>query len=113
MSIPLCRPLPSSTAPMVSTFTAPWQLEIVPTSTAAAAPLSPADRTIASPASTVSTANVPTPKDRKSTRLNSSHSQISYAVFCLEIKLQSRTDLAGRLLIVLIIALHEDSPQLV
>src|SRR2546430_10506476 len=24
--------------------------------------------------------------DRKSTRLNSSHSQISYAVFCLEIK---------------------------
>src|SRR2546430_13025186 len=40
-------------------------------------------------------ANVPTldrasrlqiPKDRKSTRLNSSHSQISYAVFCLKKK---------------------------
>src|SRR5256886_13150613 len=27
------------------------------------------------------------PKDRKSTRLNSSHSQISYAVFCLKKKL--------------------------
>src|SRR2546430_3800657 len=28
----------------------------------------------------------PRPKDRKSTRLNSSHSQISYAVFCLKKK---------------------------
>src|SRR5438270_10620159 len=27
------------------------------------------------------------PRDRKSTRLNSSHSQISYAVFCLKKKL--------------------------
>jgi len=61
MSIPLYRPLPPCTAPIVNRFTAPWQLEIVPTNTAAAAPVSPADRTIASPASTVSTANVPTP----------------------------------------------------
>src|SRR2546430_12998178 len=29
--------------------------------------------------------------DRKSTRLNSSHSQISYAVFCLKKKTKSRT----------------------
>src|SRR2546430_12335473 len=29
--------------------------------------------------------------DRKSTRLNSSHSQISYAVFCLKKKKQART----------------------
>src|SRR2546430_10855482 len=29
---------------------------------------------------------IPTIKDRKSTRLNSSHSQISYAVFCLKKK---------------------------
>src|SRR2546430_10097890 len=29
--------------------------------------------------------------DRKSTRLNSSHSQISYAVFCLKKKTQSHT----------------------
>src|SRR5256886_3445349 len=28
----------------------------------------------------------PPPRDRKSTRLNSSHSQISYAVFCLKKK---------------------------
>src|SRR2546430_12766702 len=28
----------------------------------------------------------PIPEDRKSTRLNSSHSQISYAVFCLKKK---------------------------
>src|SRR2546430_5178383 len=32
------------------------------------------------------------PKDRKSTRLNSSHSQISYAVFCLKKKQQARCD---------------------
>src|SRR5688572_395503 len=30
------------------------------------------------------------PKDRKSTRLNSSHSQISYAVFCLKKKKQKK-----------------------
>src|SRR2546427_5897963 len=42
--------------------------------------------------------------DRKSTRLNSSHSQISYAVFCLKKKkntseLESPTNLACRLLL--------------
>src|SRR5206468_13092954 len=31
----------------------------------------------------------PTPIDRKSTRLNSSHDQISYAVFCLKKKIAS------------------------
>src|SRR2546429_1113573 len=31
------------------------------------------------------------PRDRKSTRLNSSHGYISYAVFCLKKQLQSRT----------------------
>src|SRR2546430_3934776 len=30
------------------------------------------------------------PRDRKSTRLNSSHSQISYAVFCLKKKIDAR-----------------------
>src|SRR2546421_1291831 len=43
-------------------------------------------------------------RDRKSTRLNSSHDQISYAVFCLRSKehtseLQSRSDLVCRLLL--------------
>src|SRR5688572_31554391 len=31
-------------------------------------------------------------RDRKSTRLNSSHSQISYAVFCLKKKKQKKTE---------------------
>src|SRR2546430_6838571 len=31
------------------------------------------------------------PRDRKSTRLNSSHSQISYAVFCLKKKKKKQT----------------------
>src|SRR5256886_5733781 len=33
--------------------------------------------------------------DRKSTRLNSSHSQISYAVFCLKKKKQTRLSMLG------------------
>src|SRR2546427_3006408 len=36
-------------------------------------------------------------EDRKSTRLNSSHSQISYAVFCLKKKKDAQEPLAGRL----------------
>src|SRR2546430_3131059 len=32
-------------------------------------------------------------RDRKSTRLNSSHSQISYAVFCLKKKKKTKTEL--------------------
>src|SRR2546430_6007701 len=35
-------------------------------------------------------------RDRKSTRLNSSHSQISYAVFCLKKKEQHTPDSAKR-----------------
>src|SRR2546427_3988117 len=34
---------------------------------------------------------MPKPRDRKSTRLNSSHSQISYAVFCLKKKKKTTT----------------------
>src|SRR5438270_8976603 len=34
----------------------------------------------------------PTMRDRKSTRLNSSHSQISYAVFCLKKKIKNQKD---------------------
>src|SRR5438270_987206 len=36
--------------------------------------------------------------DRKSTRLNSSHSQISYAVFCLKKKKSSMTIVTGSVL---------------
>src|SRR2546430_13335458 len=39
-------------------------------------------------------ANVLTKADRKSTRLNSSHSQISYAVFCLKKKKIKDTEIA-------------------
>src|SRR2546430_11913421 len=39
-------------------------------------------------AKTISLAGTLSIKDRKSTRLNSSHSQISYAVFCLKKKKQ-------------------------
>src|SRR2546430_9315612 len=35
------------------------------------------------------------PTDRKSTRLNSSHSQISYAVFCLKKKKKSHQESPG------------------
>src|SRR5688572_32367503 len=35
-------------------------------------------------------------RDRKSTRLNSSHSQISYAVFCLKKKKQHEPAVLGR-----------------
>src|SRR3712207_8152520 len=33
-----------------------------------------------------------TPRDRKSTRLNSSHANISYAVFCLKKKIPNTTE---------------------
>src|SRR5256886_11575376 len=39
----------------------------------------------------VGTARIVMRRDRKSTRLNSSHSQISYAVFCLKTKNTSNT----------------------
>src|SRR6478736_10438344 len=35
-------------------------------------------------------------RDRKSTRLNSSHSQISYAVFCLKKKKRKKQEGSGR-----------------
>src|SRR2546427_12018371 len=46
----------------------------------------PVPSTIATPKLTVPSGSVGTRPDRKSTRLNSSHSQISYAVFCLKKK---------------------------
>src|SRR5256886_11810138 len=52
----------------------------------------------ASRADTAPAQSVPTgrAKDRKSTRLNSSHSQISYAVFCLKKKKSHELDYAER-----------------
>src|SRR2546430_8443102 len=47
--------------------------------------------------------------DRKSTRLNSSHSQISYAVFCLKKKKDMQTHLPARLQIGCV--LQRDDPR--
>src|SRR2546422_5530569 len=52
-------------------------LPILPTSNDASAPISAVNRCIAS-------GEAWTRRDRKSTRLNSSHGHISYAVFCLK-----------------------------
>src|SRR5436190_12724949 len=40
---------------------------------------------------------VPSPRDRKSTRLNSSHTVISYAVFCLKKKKKNNQDYVKQL----------------
>src|SRR3989475_2427702 len=48
------------------------------------------------PASRRNTERVSSTLDRKSTRLNSSHSQISYAVFCLKKKKQNTDDSCPR-----------------
>src|SRR2546421_2240982 len=60
--------------------------------------------TAACPRSALAQCSQTASSDRKSTRLNSSHDQISYAVFCLKKKkhtseLQSRSDLVCRLLL--------------
>src|SRR5205085_11142245 len=49
---------------------------------------SPMKKKSRSPIRKSKTRSMPSPTDRKSTRLNSSHSQISYAVFCLKKKIQ-------------------------
>src|SRR2546430_5989861 len=51
----------------------------------------PAARTRRPPPRTPSPGSSRASRDRKSTRLNSSHSQISYAVFCLKKKKQKKT----------------------
>src|SRR2546430_4257173 len=57
-----------------------------PAGTRAAAPESPSTGCLACRSSTPGASHRRRTTDRKSTRLNSSHSQISYAVFCLKKK---------------------------
>src|SRR2546430_11585874 len=66
---------------------APQDHERATRSEARQAPRGPAGRTrpVQLPVRTVAV-GTPPERDRKSTRLNSSHSQISYAVFCLKKK---------------------------
>src|SRR3712207_7401732 len=46
-------------------------------------------------------------QDRKSTRLNSSHANISYAVFCLKKKKSNKTRVTSRQLFVVTVGPHE------
>src|SRR5689334_24107597 len=48
---------------------------------------------------TTRTTSTSCPRDRKSTRLNSSHSSISYAVFCLKKKKKTSKTLTSRTLL--------------
>src|SRR2546430_5200656 len=52
-------------------------------------------------------------RDRKSTRLNSSHSQISYAVFCLKIKVELDVALGGVNELELVRGVREELPRLI
>src|SRR5256884_6603454 len=84
------RPPRSTLFPYTTLFRSPVAVARVPAARAVAVPVAaaraPAARAVAVP---VAVARVPAaravavPVDRKSTRLNSSHGYISYAVFCL------------------------------
>src|SRR5689334_24660409 len=86
------RPPRSTLFPYTTLFRsvrpAPEKVVALPNRTAEAAPTKPAEPAEASPERWKGIAEVGTPiaTDRKSTRLNSSHSSISYAVFCLKKK---------------------------
>src|SRR5689334_24166352 len=74
-------------------------LPIYSTPTPSASPVaspasSPSPSPLASPSPSPSPSPSAAPADRKSTRLNSSHSSISYAVFCLKKKTPQTRDLA-------------------
>src|SRR2546430_4225365 len=77
-------------------FNDPATTEISPLPLPDALPISPI-RPVRSAASIKQSASSSPPledrqRDRKSTRLNSSHSQISYAVFCLKKKIKKYSD---------------------
>src|SRR5688572_30937443 len=61
---------------------------------------------MSTPSSTPSRMELTSSSDRKSTRLNSSHSQISYAVFCLKKKKNRKADVDEHLKAPLVLALH-------
>src|SRR3712207_8056258 len=63
------------------------------------APRAPRPPAAAAPP-TATTRRAEHPRDRKSTRLNSSHANISYAVFCLKKKKEHKSDLQSRQYIV-------------
>src|SRR2546427_6178557 len=77
------RPPRSTLFPYTTLFRSPWEGPL-------GAPEPPSARLAATVTFTKTpvplATKTPPPLDRKSTRLNSSHSQISYAVFCLKKK---------------------------
>src|SRR2546427_37705 len=99
-------PAPSSKAPATSSpvmvpvanggpvgFAGLVMLMLVPPETVPSSAVTVPVVEVAVPLSTLpSMAKLKTPTDRKSTRLNSSHSQISYAVFCLKKKIRPRVE---------------------
>src|SRR3712207_8363934 len=75
-----------------------WSRSVSPSECASSGPMpeagSSSSSTSGSVARTVAISTrfmVPYGRDRKSTRLNSSHANISYAVFCLKKKFQQKT----------------------
>src|SRR2546421_6197913 len=73
------------------------------------APRSPQNRASSAVAMIVATAELARfcgERDRKSTRLNSSHDQISYAVFCLKKKKSCYTQIQPRCLAMILIRKH-------
>src|SRR5207249_11208905 len=85
----LRRPPSSTLFPYTTLFRSPWGLMPTGTSWRRIAWCSrPSGRTIArfSAVSTIPDRGKKSSRDRKSTRLNSSHVSISYAVFCLKKK---------------------------
>src|SRR5688572_32762508 len=81
------RPPRSTLFPYTTLFRSP-----APPSGASAGRVKPSPRPAARVAKPTlgSPARPPPTRDRKSTRLNSSHSQISYAVFCLKKKIDKK-----------------------
>src|SRR5205085_12086369 len=84
----MIRPPPRSTLfPYTTLFRSRWRAARCGSRTCSSATASPPSSAKCS-TSIISCCSSTTahPRDRKSTRLNSSHSQISYAVFCLKKK---------------------------
>src|SRR2546430_8082052 len=81
------RPPRSTLFPYTTLFRSPLEFHILRYQPR---PWTPADTLVIS-ANMIKELNHHTAPDRKSTRLNSSHSQISYAVFCLKKKTKKRT----------------------
>src|SRR5215469_18831161 len=71
--------------------TIPFQMRGTVTSRKARAPVAPTLAAASSSERCTRSSDAYAPRDRKSTRLNSSHVEISYAVFCLKKKKKNKS----------------------